>query len=89
MNATSTNINSLEYFHSELIQFRTFMSNKGFWKKPDDIRDRVVKSLTITYLNINESKGAPLSEKERDSASNLMLATLMEYGQRERMILTS
>jgi len=77
MNAEYT----LEYFNSQVCEFRKLFGQKDFWAKPEAHRDLAVKALTFVYLNV-KTKNADETEQLKSVFKN----TMDEYDRRGTMI---
>jgi len=72
---------TIDYFNSEVCQFRKLMGDKAFWTKTPEQRQIAIDGLTYVYLNLSNS-----TQEEINHAAITLDSTLTEYTKRESML---
>lgn len=72
----------MEYFKEQCCEFRKLWSDRAFWDKTADHRQRAVDAIGYVYLNL-----APTSPDDTQFAADIYSSTVNEYQQREIKIL--
>jgi hypothetical protein len=80
---------TLEYFFSQIVEFRQMFGTKSFWARPIEQREQACFAIGYMFLNLMAEDGSPLAEKQNLHSSQVYDATMREYSSRESILMLS
>lgn len=82
MNATTENVEfTIDYFNSQVCEFRQLFGQKDFWNKPEEHRELAVKALSYVYFNTKTT-----TPEDEVYLKSTFKNTMDEYNHRGTMI---